>query len=67
MMSADDALTRRFVERAAAVHGVDPSAATGGAPSELVIDTAAAGCRAPVSGPTALPRGPNGPFASSAR
>jgi hypothetical protein len=43
MMNADDAFTRWFIEQAAAVHGIDPSAAAGGPPSELVIDTASAG------------------------
>lgn len=43
MMNADDAFTRWFIERAAAIHGIDPSAAAGGPPSELVIDTASAG------------------------
>jgi hypothetical protein len=39
MMSADDAFTKWFGERGAAVHGVDPTAPLTGAPPELVADT----------------------------
>ena len=38
MMSATDAFTTWFRERAEAVHGIDPSTATG-SPPELVVDT----------------------------
>ena len=39
IMSADDAFTRWFIERATSIHGIDPSAVAGGSPSELVVDT----------------------------
>lgn len=39
MVSAGDAFTKWFIERASAVHGVDVSAPLPGPPSELVIDT----------------------------
>jgi hypothetical protein len=41
MMSADDAFTKWFAERGAAVHGLDPTTPPTGVLSELVIDTAA--------------------------
>ena len=41
MMSATDAFTAWFIERATAVHGIDPSAPTSSPPPELVVDTAA--------------------------
>jgi len=40
MMSSTDAFTAWFIERATAVHGIDPSVPTTGSPSELVVDTA---------------------------
>jgi Family of unknown function (DUF6176) len=39
MMSASDAFTTWFIEKGQAIHGIDPSALTGGSPSELVADT----------------------------
>ena len=45
MMSAKDAFTTWFIERAKEIHGLDPSAVTSGPPSELVVDT----------GPVAVP------------
>ena len=39
MMAAKDAFTTWFIERATAVHGLDPSAVTAGPPSELVVDS----------------------------
>ena len=39
MVSATDAFTSWFVERAMAVHGVDLTAPMTGAPSELVVDS----------------------------
>ncbi len=42
MLSADDAFTAWFIERAKAVHGVDLSVRPTSAPSEQVIDTEAA-------------------------
>jgi len=39
MMSATDAFTTWFLERAKAIHGLDPSQAATGSPSELVVDT----------------------------
>ena len=39
MMSADDDFTKWFITRATSVHGIDPSAASTGSPSELVVDT----------------------------
>ena len=42
MMSANDAFTTWFIERATAVHGFDPSALPAGSPSELVVDSAKA-------------------------
>jgi len=45
LMNATDAFTKWFIERATAVHGLDPSVALTGAPSELVAD----------SGPVAVP------------
>jgi len=41
MMSAGDAFTAWFIERASAAHGIDVSAPQTGSPSELVIDTGA--------------------------
>ena len=41
MMSATDDFTAWFIERATAVHGVDPSQMTSAPPPELVVDTAA--------------------------
>jgi hypothetical protein len=44
MMSSTDAFTAWFIERATAVHGIDPSSLpTAGSPSELVVDTAEVG------------------------
>jgi hypothetical protein len=40
MMSAGDAFTTWFTERAKAIHGVDLTAPMTGSPSELVVDTA---------------------------
>ena len=40
MMSSTDAFTAWFVERATAVHGIDPSEPTSSPPPELVVDTA---------------------------
>jgi hypothetical protein len=40
MMSADDAFTKWFAERGAAVHGLDPTTPLTGSPSKLVVDTA---------------------------
>ena len=40
MMSSTDAFTAWFIERATAVHGVDPSQKTSSPPPELVVDTA---------------------------
>ena len=40
MMGATDEFTTWFIERATAIHGVDPSAVTTGSPSELLVDTA---------------------------
>ena len=39
MMSADDAFTKSFIERAKAIHGLDPSVVTSGPPSELMVDS----------------------------
>jgi hypothetical protein len=39
MMSADDAFTTWFIERAQAIHGVDLALRPTAAPSELVVDT----------------------------
>jgi len=39
MMSADDAFTKWFAERGAAVHGLDLTVPLTGSPSELVVDT----------------------------
>ena len=39
MMSADDAFTKSFVERAKAIHGLDPSVVTSGPPSQLMVDS----------------------------
>ncbi len=39
MMSANDAFTTWFLERAQAVHGVDLTVPMTGSPSELVVDT----------------------------
>jgi hypothetical protein len=39
MMGASDAFTTWFIERAKAIHGLDPSAVTSGPPSELVVDS----------------------------
>jgi hypothetical protein len=39
MMNAKDAFTTWFIERATAIHGLDPSAVPSGPPSELVVDT----------------------------
>jgi hypothetical protein len=39
MMSGTDAFTTWFLERAKAIHGLDPAAAATGSPSELVVDT----------------------------
>jgi hypothetical protein len=39
MMSADDAFTRWFTERAQEIHGVDLTVRPTGSPSELVVDT----------------------------
>jgi hypothetical protein len=39
MMSAYDAFTRWFTERAQAIHGVDLTVRPTGEPSELVVDT----------------------------
>ena len=39
MMSANDAFTTWFIERATAVHGFDVSALPAGSPSELVVDS----------------------------
>ncbi|MEO8570970.1 MAG: DUF6176 family protein [Chloroflexota bacterium] len=39
MMSAGDAFSTWFLERAQAVHGVDLTAPTTGSPSELVVDS----------------------------
>ena len=41
MMSAGDAFTTWFIERATAVHGIDVSAPMPGPPPEQVIDTGA--------------------------
>ena len=40
MMSSTDAFTAWFIERATAVHGIDPSEKTSSPPPELVVDTA---------------------------
>lgn len=40
MMSSTDAFTAWFIERATAVHGIDPSQPTSSPPPELVADTA---------------------------
>ena len=40
MISATDAFTAWFIERATAVHGIDPSEPTASPPPELVVDTA---------------------------
>ena len=40
MMSSSDAFTAWFIDRATAVHGVDPSEKTSSPPPELVVDTA---------------------------
>jgi hypothetical protein len=45
MMSTDDAFTKWFAERGAAVHGLDPAVPLTGAPSELVADTDPCGRR----------------------
>ncbi len=42
MMSAKDAFTTWFVERASAIHGFDVSALPAGSPSELVADSESA-------------------------
>jgi hypothetical protein len=39
MMSADDAFTKSFLERAKTIHGLDPSVVTSGPPSELMVDS----------------------------
>ena len=39
MMGANDAFTKWFIERAKAIHGLDPSALTTGSPSELIVDS----------------------------
>jgi hypothetical protein len=39
MMGANDAFTTWFLERAKAIHGLDPSAVAGGSPSELIVDS----------------------------
>ena len=39
MMSANDAFTTWFRERAMAIHGVDLTAPMTGSPSELVVDS----------------------------
>ena len=39
MMSADDAFTKWFTQRAQEIHGVDLSVRPTGSPSELVLDT----------------------------
>jgi hypothetical protein len=39
IMSADDAFTRRFAERAKEIHGVDLTVRPTGSLSELVVDT----------------------------
>jgi len=40
MMSSTDAFTAWFIERATAVHGLDPSQPSSSPPPELVADTA---------------------------
>jgi len=42
LMSSTDEFTTWFIERATAVHGIDPSAARAAPPPELVVDTAEA-------------------------
>ena len=39
MMSATDAFTTWFLERAKAIHGLDPSVLSTGSPSSLVVDS----------------------------
>jgi hypothetical protein len=39
MLSADDTFTKWFIERATAIHGLDPSEGATGLPSELLVDT----------------------------
>ncbi len=39
MMSADDAFTKWFTERAQEIHGIDLKVPQTGSPSELVVDT----------------------------
>jgi hypothetical protein len=39
MLSANDAFTKSFVERAKAIHGLDPSVVASGPPSKLVVDS----------------------------
>jgi hypothetical protein len=39
LMSTDDAFTRWFIEKGKSIHGIDPSALTGGSPSKLVADS----------------------------
>jgi len=39
MLSADDAFTKWFIERAKAIHGLDPAEGATGSPSELLVDT----------------------------
>ena len=39
MMGADDEFTKWFISVATSIHGIDPSAAPTGSPSELVVDT----------------------------
>ena len=40
LMAAKDPFTAWFIERAIAIHGIDPSAVTSGPLSELVVDSA---------------------------
>jgi hypothetical protein len=39
MMATKDAFTTWFIERATAIHGLDPSTVAGAAPSELTVDS----------------------------
>ena len=39
MMSTKDAFTTWFIERAKAIHGLDPSAVAAGSPSDLVVES----------------------------
>jgi hypothetical protein len=39
MMSTKDAFTTWFLERAQAIHGLEPSAIATGSPSDLVVET----------------------------